>query len=390
MEMEMKAEWQTAAAEYESQREIWKVKVTAAKEKGKAAFKQGDAIAIDLGGEPEKPPRPRLIVNDPSVEKLVEIARDNPRGLLLERDELAGWLAALSKSGKEGDRQFYLEANSGKKSFTQDRIGRGTVDCPPLALSIIGGIQPGPLRAYMGGGGDTKDDGLFQRFHLLVWPEDVNYRHIDKVPNLEARETYIETIHYLRAINSDTGTIRGQLDGYTDNQFLRFTPEAGEMFATWMQSHMNKIRGEQYGERMEAHLSKYRKLVPGLTLGIHLADNRETDDYKAETIGMRPLEKALIWADILETHLAKFYQTRAGDEAPAAHAILEKVHRGSLPPEFAARDIYRKQWKGLTDQEMVKRGLDMLEEFGWIRRQVLTKTGGRNGTGFIANPHCWD
>ena len=41
---------------------------------------------------PEEPPEKRYKTEDPTVEKLAELLKDNPRGILVHRDELSGWL----------------------------------------------------------------------------------------------------------------------------------------------------------------------------------------------------------------------------------------------------------------------------------------------------------
>ncbi len=46
------------------------------------------------------------IVNDVSVEKLGELLKENPRGLLMVRDELAGFLANLERKEYQSDRAF--------------------------------------------------------------------------------------------------------------------------------------------------------------------------------------------------------------------------------------------------------------------------------------------
>jgi hypothetical protein len=105
----------------------------------------------------------RYMVNDSTVEKLGELLNQNPNGLLLFRDELTGWLRTLDREGHENDRAFYLESWNGSGSYTYDRIGRGTLSVESACISILGGIQPGPLNDYlastlMGGAGA---DGLF-------------------------------------------------------------------------------------------------------------------------------------------------------------------------------------------------------------------------------------
>jgi putative DNA primase/helicase len=91
----------------------------------------------------------RYRTNNATVEKLGELLRENTRGMLLVRDELAGWLRELDRSGHEGDREFYLEAWNGNGSYTYDRISRGTVHIPALCVSVIGDIQPGKLATYL-------------------------------------------------------------------------------------------------------------------------------------------------------------------------------------------------------------------------------------------------
>ncbi|WP_277623191.1 DUF3987 domain-containing protein [Bartonella krasnovii] len=114
-----------------------------------------------------------LIVNDVTVEKLGELLRETPRGLLLVRDELSGFLANLERKEYQADRSFYLTAFNGNKPYTYDRIERGTIHISNATLSVIGGIQPSriiPIIQAMHRG--INDDGLLQRFQMLVFPDE--------------------------------------------------------------------------------------------------------------------------------------------------------------------------------------------------------------------------
>nr|VFJ75704.1 MAG: Protein of unknown function (DUF3987) [Candidatus Kentron sp. FW] len=57
--------------------------------------------------EPKAPLPRRYKSNDTTVEKLGELLRDNPAGLLVMRDELVGLLASWDREGREGERAFY-------------------------------------------------------------------------------------------------------------------------------------------------------------------------------------------------------------------------------------------------------------------------------------------
>jgi len=145
------------------------------------------------------PVEPRTHTHDATVEKLGELLRDNPRGILLLRDELAGFFATLDRIGREGEREFFLEGWNGTGSYTCDRIGRGTVHVPAVCLSILGGIQPAKLAPFLEGAmaHGEGDDGLIQRVQLLVWPDDFGeWRNVDRWPDTDARK---EAVRILRA-----------------------------------------------------------------------------------------------------------------------------------------------------------------------------------------------
>src|SRR5262249_60563 len=150
---------------------------------------KAQAAAISGATDPAAPVARRLITNDVTVEKLGELLRDNPNGLLVYRDELSGFLRTLDKQGHESDRSFYLESWNGTGSFTYDRSGRGTGHVRGVGRWRVGGIQAGPLAAYVrgatAGGGD---DGLISRFQLAVFPDQGReFKIVDRQPDVGAR-----------------------------------------------------------------------------------------------------------------------------------------------------------------------------------------------------------
>src|ERR1035441_1517521 len=92
----------------------------------------------------------------------------NSRGLLLERDELLGWLLSFNQYKKNGgsDRQMWLSIWSGS-DFTVDRKSDGySLFVHNPFVGVTGGIQPDRLRALR----DGAEDGLIDRF-LFFYPE---------------------------------------------------------------------------------------------------------------------------------------------------------------------------------------------------------------------------
>jgi uncharacterized protein DUF3987 len=194
-------EYQEEKLSYETDVMVAEAKKAALKDELKKAAREaasgGDRSELDKIARrnqdnevPEEPLLRRYKTEDPTVEKLAEILLENPRGILVHRDELSGWLRNLDKQGREGDRSFYLESWNGTGSFDVDRISRGSLHVPALCLSILGSIQPGPLSTYVyqATQGEKGDDGLLQRFQLLVWPDSpASWTNVDRWPDTEAK-----------------------------------------------------------------------------------------------------------------------------------------------------------------------------------------------------------
>ncbi len=108
------------------------------------------------GPPPTEPPVPvcrRFLISDVTVEALADRLADNPRGTLISRDELAGWLESFNqyKGGRGADVAAWLSIYNAS-SLRVDRRGgdRKTIFVPLAAVSITGGIQPPVLARSLG------------------------------------------------------------------------------------------------------------------------------------------------------------------------------------------------------------------------------------------------
>ncbi len=118
--------------------------------------------------EPEPPTARRILVDDTTVEALAPILQANPRGVLLCRDELVGWIGAFDRyaNTQGGDVAFWLSCYNAF-SHTVDRRSKGTIYVPNAGIWIAGGIQPGTLQRVFSL--PLRESGLLARF-LLTWP----------------------------------------------------------------------------------------------------------------------------------------------------------------------------------------------------------------------------
>jgi len=360
----------------------------AAKEYRKAGnrSKLDEAVAEHSNFEPpEKPTVRRYKTEDATVEKISELLLQNPEGILVHRDELSGWLRNLDKQGREGDRAFYLESWNGTGSFDVDRIGRGSLHIPALCLSILGGIQPGPLSSYVWAStqGKEGDDGLLQRFQLLVWPDiQKEWRNVDRWPDAEAKSRAYEVFKELDMLTAED--FGATPEGEGDIPAVRFTLEAQLAFDKWRDELETALRSDELVPALEAHLAKYRSLVPSLALIFHLI---ECVDGTAEggAVGLGPALQAAAWCEYLKTHAERLYSSAQNPAMKAARALLERIRKGDVKDGSTVREIYRKQWAELSSSETVHKAAEVLEGFGWLRIETI-KTRGRSTTKVCLHP----
>lgn len=333
----------------------------------------------------EDPTRKRYQTQDGTTEKIGELLNQNHRGMLVNRDELIGWLRGLERDGREGDRGFYLEAWNGTGSFTYDRIGRGTLDIMSLCLSVFGAITPGNLSdyVYQAKRGGRGDDGLLQRFQMIVWPDDTKvWKNVDRFPSTEERERVWRIFHTL-ATNDIPGAVTGE---HATIPALRFSPEAQETFNHWRQVLEDRLRGELAPE-IESHLAKYRSLMPSLALIFHLvsvADGAE----EPGPVSHPAARMAVAWCEYLESHATRIYGGTATPGMESAKEIIKHIRRGEIEDKHTVRSIYRaREWTKLASPEEVKAGLSVLEDYDWLTvEKIVSSKGGRPSEIVRLNP----
>jgi hypothetical protein len=182
-----------AMQEYEAKLAFAKQQQAAWKNKGKCDAPGGPAL------EPMLPPRPvcpRIKIQDATPEAVGALLAEHPRGVVLCRDEMSGFLDFDRYGGGGAARAFYVESYGGR-SFTVDRRGNnGALRIPRLSVSITGPIQPEVLRERLLQG---SDDGLASRF-LMFKPHPVAFNRTDKC----AEPRWIDALYRrLRSLSGD-------------------------------------------------------------------------------------------------------------------------------------------------------------------------------------------
>jgi len=396
LELEAKEQYEADINMFAAEREAYKAQKEALRgvmlQIAKGINKQGIHLPsmeevkqryADLKEIPE-PARRRFKTNDTTIEKLGELLKENPRGVLVFRDELIGLLCSWDREDRRQDRAFYLEAWNGRGSFTTDRVGRGTIDIPNCCVSILGGIQPSRLTGYLQQiGKDIMNDGMLQRFQLLVYPDEpLKWELVDKYPNKEGKRIAYDALKKLAEMDF---VLAGAIKEEGEIPYFRFTPEGQDFFYAWWKELEYKIRNEENPVLVE-HLAKFRSLMPSLSLDTHLL-NIAGGEEKPGAVTEGAAQKAAGWCEVLESHARRTYGLQGNIHQKAAEALAEKIKAGKLQDGFTVSEIYnRKQWHLLKEKEVVQEAIEELIEAGWLRQINIPIPGSKPKTCFNINP----
>ena len=286
-----------------------------------AAFADWRRERGNKGPAPDRPVKPsarRLVVNDTTIEGLVPILADNPRGVLVAVDELAGLVASFDayKSGGRGgaDRPRWLSMHSAGP-LTVDRKGSGTTYVARAAVSVCGGVQPGVLAKTMTT--DNVDSGLLGRLLLSMPPR----RHRQWVEE----PVGWQTIEGMKSLFASLYAMPMPADG---PKVLDLTPDALRVFKVFWEEHEHEVFSSSGALR--AMLAKVEAAVVRFALIGHVA-RQAAGETIPDRVDVESITRAIVLGRWFAAEGRRVYQLllggravdRAADDAAAAERWIE-------------------------------------------------------------------
>jgi hypothetical protein len=202
--------------------------------KDMAAWKRSKNTAEDPPAKPCPSAAERLLVADTTVEALGPILVENPRGVLLARDELAGWIGSFDRYAGKGkanaDTANWLSVFNAENITVDRKTGfPKTLFVPRASVSVVGGIQPGILRRAFGP--EHRESGLAARLLLAFPPRRVkHWTEADIDPTAEAAMARLfDRLYELQPTKGDGGKPRPVL--------VRLTPGAKAVWVAYYNAH---------------------------------------------------------------------------------------------------------------------------------------------------------
>ena len=320
-----------------------------------------DKLTKDDKAGIEPPKQTRLLLQDTTIEAAQEVLKDSPDGVLCFQDEMSGWFGSMEKySGSRAsakDRAFWLEAFNGAP-YTVNRVGRGSVFIEHLSVSLLGGIQPEPIRQIAD---DSVDDGLLQRILPIILRPAVEGRDEEASPVVSEYAALIGRLHHLD--NPMSG-------GSFDQPRLRFDDGAQAFRQELERKHLELCQSfETINRKLAAHIGKYNGIFARLCIIWHCVES-ERGQLPALISERTARRVGAFLHGFLLPHALAFYAgvlglSNAHDRltAVAGYILAHRLDR------ITNRDIQHgnRTMRGL-DRRDIESVFDQLEALGWIER----------------------
>ncbi len=201
-----------------------------------------------LPEEMKMPKRKCLVVVDSTVEALIGALRDNPRGVLIYKDEIDSLLSNFNRYNGS-DEGYFLSLFSGTPFKYSRKSNNEHIFLANPYCSIIGSTQPGRLDEQFGG--KRMMNGFSSRF-LKVYPE------IDKMPSWNDTAMPDGVLEEWERIIRKVITVTPSTDqeGKATSIELMFSQDAKLRIIQWKDAVNNKAYAETDSDAVRALCGK--------------------------------------------------------------------------------------------------------------------------------------
>ncbi|MBL9140885.1 MAG: DUF3987 domain-containing protein, partial [Phycisphaerae bacterium] len=333
-----------------------------------------DGYSVAPPEKPVCPPAKRYIVSDTTTEAIAPILRDNPRGVLLARDEISGWLASFDRYSKGGnvsaDAAHWLSMHDGDE-LTIDRKTSTppTIFVPSASVCITGGIQPGILAKSMTS--QHRESGLMARILFAMpprgrrkWTEaDVSPDTERAVADVFAQLLTLEADVVPDPDNPDEPDLRPVL--------IEMTPDAKAAWIDFFNEHNSQT--DNLSDDESAAWSKLEGYVPRFALVIHLSRWASGDPAVPTSTTPVDVDSVRAAIELVRWFARETFRVYARLGESEDHRDLRELaawvkNHGGVA---TARDLTRGPQKYRGKPDLARADLDRLVKAGMARWEVV-------------------
>lgn len=318
------------------------------------------------GPRPQPPTFRHVITTDATIEAVAPMLQVS-KGVLVMKDELAGWVRAMDQyhaGGKGAERQHYLSLWS-RSMIKVDRKG---MPAPIVVLrphlSVVGGIQPDLLPELA----DTaqRQDGFLDR---LLWSYPA------KVPDHWTKASVSDdTIQNVEALFQRLDALTASTDdvGRRTRQTMVLGADAEVVWSDWYGEHVAETNEERIPKCLVGPWAKMPSQFARLILILHVLRDGNEREVQAVTVGA-----AADLIDYFKSHARRVYRLLIHQRADLKIRLLQAL---KAQGPMNQRDILHHVFQRNVSASAVTQALEELEEAGLVQREARQGEVGRPAT----------
>lgn len=237
--------------------------------------------------EPPKPKKTQFLVNDITLEALVDLHQENDNAVGVFKDELAGWFKDMNKYRSGSDLEFWLSCWSGKSVYLNRITRTGSFIEKPF-IPVLGGIQPSIFNQFATD--ENKDNGFLDRM-LLSFPDAKVEEYNDNEIDYSLIQWYSDTIvRFYQGVK--TAMTKRNTDGEIEPLRVRFSNEAKIEWKRIYNRITNEQNSDEENEYLKSMYPKQKSYIPRFALIIHYFESNFDETVDCRFISKESILKA--------------------------------------------------------------------------------------------------
>ena len=221
----------------------------------------------------EEPVKTQMIVDDVTMEALIDMHSHNPKSLGIFKDELAGWFKDMNKYRDGSDKERFLSAWSGDSIVMNRRTVEDAFVENPF-IPILGGIQPAVFKEFQTV--ENQSNGFMDRMLFCDPKKTAKYQPTEELSQ-ELIDQYRDVIFKIKeVIDRDLAFV---IDGVMESKIIEFSKEAKIEYGKSDRKLVDLINSEDELSNHAGMFSKQRTYIPRFALILEFVSNIYEDRH---------------------------------------------------------------------------------------------------------------
>ena len=220
----------------------------------------------------KKPKKSQLIVDDITIEALIDLHSENKNGVGVFKDELAGWFKDMNKYREGSDLEHWLSSWSNKQININRKTAKNSF-VERAFMPVLGGIQPSVLDSFSTS--ENNNNGFLDRM-LFCYPDLMVEKYVDSELDENLSNWYDTFIlAFYEAIQK---TIVWTDDMEIEPTIAYFSEDAKKEWIRIFNEITELQNSDHETEYLKSMLPKLKSYVPRFSLLLNCLEAYELED----------------------------------------------------------------------------------------------------------------